>query len=52
MAKPKLKRDLSTPENREFWAFVDAAAEEVAKWPDSMRASTVFLGYNDNDEEE
>lgn len=29
-----LTKDKSTPENREFWAFVEKTAAEVATWPD------------------
>lgn len=29
----KLRRNLSTPESREFWAAVSAAAEAVRGWP-------------------
>lgn len=29
-----IRRNLSTPENREFWEGVDRAALEVATWPD------------------
>lgn len=31
--KPKLRRNLSTPESREFWRGVDAAAAAVRTWP-------------------
>lgn len=30
----KLKPDLSTKENREYWAFVRKTKEEVDKWPE------------------
>lgn len=34
----KIVRNLSTEENQEFWSVVEAAAEEVASWPDWKRA--------------
>ena len=34
-----LRRDLSTPENREFWRAVRAASEAVAEWPAWKRLS-------------
>lgn len=32
-----LIKDKSTPENREFWEFVEKTAEEVRSWPDWKR---------------
>ena len=29
----RLKPDLSTKENREYWAFIRKVKEEVEKWP-------------------
>lgn len=40
--KTMLRRKLETQENRDFWAFVDRMADEVAKWPVWMRQSVVF----------
>ena len=34
----KIKRDLSTPESRKFWASCEAASKEVLTWPDWKRA--------------
>ena len=34
----KIIRDLSTEENRAFWARAEAAAKEVSQWPDWKRA--------------
>lgn len=41
-----VKRDLSTPENRAFWADVTAAAKLVASWPAWKRGEgrRVFAG--------
>lgn len=33
----KLSRDLSTPENREFWAVAARARKTVASWPEWKR---------------
>lgn len=30
---PRLTRDRSTEENREFWNFVERTADEVRRWP-------------------
>lgn len=35
---PKLTRNLSTPETREFWATAERASAEVATWPAWKRA--------------
>lgn len=35
---PKIVRDLSTPERREFWARSEESAREVETWPDWKRA--------------
>lgn len=34
---PPITRNLSTPENRAYWKFVEDTAAEVAKWPCWMR---------------
>jgi hypothetical protein len=44
----KLKRNLKTKENREFWAMVDLAWEEVQSWPESMCVMVCFNGDNDD----
>ena len=36
-ATMKLKRNMTTERNREFWSFVDRAANEVKNWPDWKR---------------
>lgn len=35
----KLKRNLSTPESRELWNFVDETRRVVEQWPDWMRGA-------------
>jgi len=35
--KCELMRDLSTPENRAFWAVADRARERVSAWPEWKR---------------
>jgi len=37
VSKGKLKRNLDTQKNRDFWANVDRAAKEVESWPAWMR---------------
>jgi hypothetical protein len=37
-AEPAVKRNLDTPEAREFWASAEASAAEVESWPASKRA--------------
>jgi hypothetical protein len=32
------RRNMSTQESRDFWAFADACAREVRTWPDWRRA--------------
>lgn len=34
----KIRRDLSTPEAREFWRVAEESAREVGTWPDWKRA--------------
>ncbi len=34
----KIKRDLSTKDNREFWKFVDKTSAEIEKWPEWKKA--------------
>lgn len=34
----KLVRDLSTPENREYWRRMEETARKVESWPDWKRA--------------
>jgi hypothetical protein len=43
-AKRPLRRDLSTPESRAFWASVTAASKAVAEWPEWKR-----LGVEDDE---
>lgn len=35
----KLKRNLSTPESRELWHFVDETRRMVEQWPDWMKGT-------------
>lgn len=36
-----------TPENREFWDFVEATAKEVRQWPDWMRCESLPRLFSD-----
>lgn len=36
----RLKPDLSTKENREYWAFIRRVKEEVEKWPEWKKPNT------------
>lgn len=47
----EVKRDMSTPEAREFWAFVEACAREVRTWPDWRRAGINVALERDDAEE-
>lgn len=38
---PKIKRNLASPEAREFWRQVDEAEKEVAAWPSWRSAGIV-----------
>lgn len=42
-----LRRNLSTPESREFWRAVTAASKAVAEWPEWKR-----LCADDDDEDD
>jgi hypothetical protein len=51
----RVRRNLSTPESREFWKRADEAAAEVSGWPDWKRAGinvvdTLPLEKNSDDE--
>lgn len=39
---PKIRRNLSTPEARAFWADVEAAAAEVRTWDDRRIAAALW----------
>jgi hypothetical protein len=36
--RPRVYRNMSTPESRAFWVSVDRVAKDVSTWPDWKRA--------------
>ena len=40
----KIKRNLKTQENRDFWDFVKRTAEEVDNWPEYKRHTLCHKG--------
>lgn len=39
----KLKRNDSTPEGKDFWAYVDSVVKEVKTWPNWMRGDRAAI---------
>ena len=40
----KIKRDMSTPENRKFWAHLETVRKEIEGWPEWKRVASGLDG--------
>lgn len=52
MNKGVLGKDMSTPENRAFWAVGERACERVRAWPEWKRNLKVLRAVDEENEKE